>query len=249
LRTVRRTDDLAFIEKSPTDAGPVVGTGLAYGAANTCVFCHKSRKDVSYYVTNTTTLITSVHWGPHAGPQADLFSGQGVYHFAGKTYGNSQHITIAKKCVGCHMAPVAGNDNVPDHTMKPKLETCTTGGGCHSEYTGKTFDVLGGQTTVKKALFEMEALLDGKGWLTRAASSPYGQLTDDEKADGQFHLDEPRPGNSLAPAEQGALYNYLVIARGKDLGAHSPRYTKQVLYDSIEVVKGGPPASGLNRPQ
>jgi hypothetical protein len=249
LRVPGGAADTAFLEKSPTDAGPVTGTALAYGSANTCIFCHKSRKDVTYYVTNTTTLITSYRWGPHEGPQADLYSGQGAYQFAGKTYGNSEHITIAKKCVGCHMAPVATNDNVPDHTMKPTVATCTTGTGCHTQYTGKTFDVLGGQTTVKKAIFEMQAILNAKGWLTRSEVTPYPVLTDEELADGQFQRDIVKPGNSLTPAEQGALYNYLVIARGKDFGAHNPRYTKQVLYDSIELVKPGAPASGLTRPQ
>jgi hypothetical protein len=133
--------------------------------------------------------------------------------------------------------------------MKPSLKTCTTGTGCHTQYTGKTFDVLGGQTTVKKALFEMQAALNAKGWLTRSEVSPYPVLTDEELADGQFNLDLVKPGNSLTPPEQGAVYDYLVIARGKDFGAHNPRYTKQVLYDSIEVVKGGPPTSGLARPQ
>lgn len=249
LRVPGGPSDLAFIEKSPNDAGPIVGTGLAFGAANICVFCHKSRKDVSYYVTNTTTAITSYRWGPHYGPQSDLYSGQGAYQFAGKTYGNSEHITIAKKCVGCHMAPVEGNDNVPDHTMKPNVKTCSTGAGCHSQYTGKTFDVLGGQTTVKRALFEMQAALNAKGWLTRSETSPFAILTDEDLADGQFNRDLAKPGSSLTPAEQGALYDYLVIARGNDFGAHNPRYTKQILFDSIEVVKGGAPASGLTRPQ
>jgi hypothetical protein len=249
LRVPGGASDQAFLEKSPTDAGGVIGTGLAYGVANTCVFCHKSRKDVSFYVTNNTTTITSYRWGPHDGPQSDLYSGEGAYKFAGKTYGNSEHVTIAKKCVGCHMAPVEGNDNVPDHTMKPSLKTCTTGAGCHSQYTGKTFDVLGGQTTVKKALFELQAALNAKGWITRSEVAPYPVLADEELGDGQFNHDLAKPGNALTPAEQGALYNYLVIARGKDFGAHNPRYTKQVLYDTIEVVKGSPPTSGLNRPQ
>ena len=38
-------------------------------------------------------------------------------------------------------------------------------------------------STVKNALFEMEAALNTKGWLTRAEVSPYPVLTDEELAD------------------------------------------------------------------
>jgi hypothetical protein len=46
----------------------------------------------------------------------------------------------------------------------------------------------------------------------------------------------------------GILYNYLLIARGKDMGAHNPRYTKQLLFDAIEKLTGAAPTSGLTRP-
>jgi len=250
LRVPGGPSDQAFIETSPTDAGPVTGEGLAYGVANTCIFCHKSRKDVTYYVSTTSNnAITSYRWGPHEGPQTDLYTGKGAFEFVGKAYGNSEHVTLAKKCVSCHMPPAADNDNVPDHSMKPSLKTCTTGTGCHTQYTGTTFDVLGGQTTVRKALTEMQDALNTAGYITRSEVSPYVALTDEDLADGQFQLDLAKPGSSLTPAQAGALYDYFLIARGKDFGAHNPRYTKQVLYDSIEVIKGAPPTSGLSRPQ
>jgi hypothetical protein len=40
----------------------------------------------------------------------------------------------------------------------------------------------------------------------------------------------------------GALYNYLIIARGKDFGVHNPTYTKQLLWDSIKYLKGSNPS-------
>lgn len=248
LRVAGGQNDQVFIEKSPV--GQVaVGTALSFKSANGCVFCHKSRKDVTAYINPTTNAITSPYWGPHEGPQADIYSGVGAYHLDGKTYGNSEHVTIANKCVTCHMAPVATNGNVPDHTMKPTVKTCTATAGCHSQYTGANFDILGGQTSVKKALFELQGLLNDRGLLTRGEAAPYGAIEADDLADGQFHLDKARPGQSVDGPTAGILYNYLVIARGKDMGTHNPRYTKQLLFDAIEKLTGAPPTSGLVRPQ
>lgn len=239
LRVPGGQSDTAFIEKSP-DASAPTGTALAYKAANSCVFCHKSRKDVTAYINPNAASnnLSSIHWGPHEGPQTDIFSGKGAYHLPDKTYGTSEHVTIANACVGCHMAPVATNGNVPDHTMKPTVKSCTGTAGCHSQYTGTSFDILGGQSTVKAALFELQAELNTRGLITRAETGPFGGLEADELADGQFHLDHVRPTNGVDGEIAGIVYNYFLIARGKDMGAHNPRYAKQLLHDAIVFLKG-----------
>jgi hypothetical protein len=240
LRVPGGPTDTAYIEK--TEGAMVtepLGTAVSYGSGNLCVFCHKSRKDVSLYITDANVL-SNVRWGPHDGPQADVYSGKGGYHFPSRTYSTSTHSTIANACIGCHMSPVAANGNVPDHTMRPSVAFCKT---CHTTYTGTTFDIQGGQTTVRNALRELQALLNQAKMLTRANTAPFGELTEEELADGQFHLDRVRPGN--APGTHivankdtaGALYNYLIVARSKDLGAHNPTYVKQLLWDSILQVK------------
>jgi len=242
--------DVSTLEKTASGTDPV-GQSLAYKTGNVCVFCHKSRKDVSLYVTASNT-ISSYRWGPHDGPQSDVYSGKGGYHFAGKTYGTSAHTTVANACVSCHMPGLATNAGVPDHTMKPTVAYCKT---CHTTYSGTTFDIQGGRTLVKNALAELEAALDAKGLLTRAETAPYPALSEDELADGQFHLDLTRPGSNGAGGNQvldadtaGALYNYLIVARSKDLGVHNPTYEKQLLWDSIEKITGTSPTSLPSRP-
>ncbi len=251
IRVPGGATDTVVIEKSPT-AGTVTGDTVAYQAGNVCVFCHKSRKDVTAYIA-INNVIGSNRWGPHEGPQTDVFSGKGGYHFAGLTYGSSAHVQIANACVGCHMGPVAGNANVPDHTMKPNVAYCKT---CHTQYTGSDFDIQGGRTIVKNALRELQAALNARGLLTRAAAAPYGALADEDLADNQFNLDTTRPGSTDAGTNQsldaptaGALYNYLIISRSKDLGVHNPTYEKQLLWDSIKQLKGTNPTSLQSRPQ
>ncbi|MBS2018814.1 MAG: hypothetical protein JST00_38460 [Deltaproteobacteria bacterium] len=250
LRVKSGPTDLATFEKTASGTDPV-GQSVSYKTANTCVFCHKSRKDISAYITASNT-ISSYRWGPHDGPQTDVYSGKGGYHFTGKTYGTSAHAAIANACVSCHMQPVAGNSNVPDHTMKPTVAYCKT---CHTAYTGTNFDVQGGRTLVKNALAELEAALDAKGLLTRSESAPFAPLAEDQLGDGQFHLDLARPGSAPGGGNQtldaetaGALYNYLILARSKDLGVHNPTYAKQLLWDSIEKVTGAVPTTLPSRP-
>lgn len=246
LRVAGGASDVAYIEKTG-DAGVVSeGQSVSYGAGNLCVFCHKSRKDARFYIQATNNL--SVRWGPHNGPQSDLFSGRGGYGLnqAGETYGTATHTTIASACVTCHMQPVAENGNTPDHTMKPKVAYCKT---CHSTYTGTTFDVDNGRSDVRRGLEELEAALNAASLITRASVAPFSPLTTEELADGQFHLDSPRsPGAPVDAPTAGAVYNYLLIARSKDLGVHNPRYTKQLLWDSIRQIKGGTPTFISSRP-
>jgi hypothetical protein len=253
LRIPGGVNDSVILEKTAgTSPLEPAGQSLAYRSGNVCVFCHKSRKDVALYITASNAL-SSIHWGPHEGPQADVYSGKGGYHFAGAAYASSAHATVSNACVSCHMQPVAGNANVPDHTMKPKIAFCKT---CHTQYTGTTFDIQGGQSLVRNALEELQAALNTAGMLSRSETAPYAPLGADDLTDGQFHLDHVRPGSGPAGTNlnansptAGALYNYLIIARSKDLGVHNPTYAKQLLWDSIKQIKGSDPTSLPSRPQ
>lgn len=250
IRVPGGSTDTVLIEKTGDGGTTPTGQAVAYRAGNLCIFCHKSRKDVTFFITASNTL--STRWGPHNGPQADLYTGKGGYplNLPGEAYGTSTHVTVADGCVGCHMQPVAENGGVPDHTMKPKVAFCKT---CHATYTGTDFNIDAGRTDVRAGLSELEGLLNSAGLLTRAVTAPFAELDADALADNQFQLDTPKsPGTPVDAATAGALYNYLLVARGKDLGVHNPRYTKQLLWDSIRVIRakgaGGNPTFITARP-
>ena len=252
MRVAAGADDYAMIEKSPEGSTSTVGQPAGkWKAGNTCVFCHKSRKDVTFYITASNKL-SSAFWGPHEGPQTDVYSGLGGYQFAGAKYSTSVHTTVASGCPSCHMPPVATNKGVPDHSMHPTLTFCKT---CHTTYTGTTFDVQGGQSLVRSALKELQAALNAKNLLTRATSAPFPALTDAQLADGNFELDHVRPGSATGGGDQtvdaptaGAIYDYFLIARSKDFGVHNPTYAKQLLFDAIKTIKGTAPTSLPARP-
>jgi hypothetical protein len=240
LRVPAGPNDTVLLETTPSGT-VATGQPLAYGSANVCVFCHKSRKDVTLYIAATGNVL-STRWGPHDGPQADLYSGKGGYPFRGQTYGGSTHGSLANACVTCHMG--LDERGIPDHGLRPTVAFCRT---CHTAYTGIDFDVQGGQTLVRSALHELQAALNAQGYLTRSTAAPYAALTSTELADGQFALDTPRPATVDGPTA-GALYDYLLVARGKDLGVHNPTYAKQLLWDAIEQIESMPPTSLPARP-
>lgn len=244
LRVPAGPTDVAYLEKSSA-VGESDGTPTgAYGAGNACMWCHKSRKDVTNYAVDNTT-ITSAYWGPHGGPHADIFTGKGGYHFAGETYSNSTHQfadSLSDGCVSCHMPGIEDNQEVGHHSFAPQLSVCVQ---CHQ--TATNFDVISGQTKVKAILRDVRTALNSRGWLTR--SSPYDPLTQSQLDDDDFALDNPRPNaDTLSANDAGALYNYLIAARGSAYGVHNPVYTIQLLWDSYFHLEGSPPPSLGTRP-
>lgn len=261
LRVPSGPDDQSYLEKSP-DTTAVTGQPAGkYKSANTCIFCHKSRKDVTFFIVPDATgvgknNVSSVYWGPHEGPQADIFTGKGGWNFPGVTYGSGTHASVSNGCVGCHMQPVKTTSDLPDHTFIPQVAFCKT---CHGTAAATNFDIVGGQSAVKLLLKELQGLLNAKNLLTRSPAAPYAPLSGTMLTDNAFQLDLTRPeyspdgttivkNNAIDAKTAGALYNYLVIARGKDFGVHNPVYVKQLLWDSINWLKGSAPTTLPTRP-
>jgi hypothetical protein len=236
------------VEKSPT-ASVVTGSSAGnYGPGNTCIWCHRSRVDIASYVTPAGNKITSVRWGPHEGPQADLFTGIGAYQYAGRAYGQSTH-EQKLSCVDCHMVPVADNGGVPDHSFNPSLSSCQ---GCHAGTT--TFDINGFQSQIQSSLTQIETWFNTQGFLTRASAAPYTSLTSAQLGDGNWDQDSPVPGATLAGAlltqdQAGALYDYILVAKGGASGVHNPKYIAQILYDAYYALTGSALSAFPQRPQ
>ncbi|HYQ47235.1 MAG TPA: collagen-like protein [Polyangiaceae bacterium] len=239
LRTPVAADDEAVIERSSAvDVSDGTNAGK-YGLGNSCIWCHKSRMDVTNYI-DASNNISSAYWGPHEGPQTDIYSGKGGYQFAGLTYTNSVHQNFTgtgstgNGCVRCHMPPVTENMGIGDHSFYARTSTCTS---CHGPTDN--FDVNAGQSNTKIRLRALRTELNTRKLLTRDGSTP---LTSNQLADDDFALDRSMPSyvvlaNLSIPADvAGALYNYFLVARGSGLSVHNPKYTGQLLYDSLVAL-------------
>jgi len=143
------------------------------------------------------------------------------------------------------MPKVASNQNVGNHSFYPQLSTCQQA-GCH--VTATNFDVIGGQSAMKAGIQELRVALNNAGWLTRSAAAPYAALTATELADQHYAEDKVRPTNGLTADQAGAVYNYLLLARGAGGGVHNPVYVRELIFDSHKSVTGVAPASIPVRP-
>jgi hypothetical protein len=236
LRVPTGKSDQAVIERSSA-VGTSDGTPAGdFGVGNACVWCHKSRKDVTNYVLATNN-IGSAYWGPHEGPAADVYSGAGGYQYD-KSYGNSSHQNFSDGCVHCHMPSGDTNQGVGNHSFYAQLSVCNE---CHAN--PPNFDIVGGQSKVKVWLQRLRVSLNDLQLLSLDGTSALDAPT---LAKDDFAADQARIKTGVPGDVAGALYNYFVIARASALGVHNPRYVGQLLYDSIEATGGD--LSGIVRP-
>jgi hypothetical protein len=144
------------------------------------------------------------------------------------------------------MPPVDANQGVGNHSFYAQLSACQQK-GCH--VATKSFDVIGGQSAMRANLQELRVALNTAGFLTRGTAAPYLELSDNDLLDLDFSLDQVRPGATGVPADTaGALYNYLLLARGSAYGVHNPLYTRELIYDSYKAIAGTAPSSLPTRP-
>ena len=246
LRVATGPDDQTLIERGSA-VGVSDGTPAGkFNVGNVCISCHRSRKDVTNYISKTSpNNLSSTHWGPHEGPQADVYSGKGGYHYAGQTYGNSSHQAFKNGCVDCHMPPVDSNQGIGNHSFYAQLSSCQKA-GCH--VNTKSFDVIGGQSAMLTNLQDLRVALNTAGYLTRSVAAPYDPLTATDLKDLNLSLDQVRPNPAVSGDIDGAVYNYILLARGSANGVHNPLYTRELIYDSHKAVTGNAPPSLLTRP-
>ena len=57
-----------------------------------------------------------------------------------------------------------------------------------------------------------------------------------------------RNANNVPADKAGALYNYMLLARGGAKVVHNPRYCRQLFWDSMVALTGLPPTTLSARP-
>ncbi len=215
------------------DGGNFLLKGTNYldvqGNSNLCANCHQSRR-AEPNITNpgATFNITSTHYGPHHGAQANVLAGVGFAEIAGSiaypTAGSANHITAS--CTGCHMYE-------GDHGFNPSLLACNT---CHGA-TDTDFNYGGVADEMADLLEELRDLLIAKGVIEEGIEDLFE--LDEETGDiVQVQLSEgyhPVVGEHPMVLAQ-AFFNWVGLAEDRSLGAHNPKYYKALLKNSIDAV-------------
>ncbi len=185
--------------------------------SNLCANCHQTRRaEPNIAAPADTFAITSTHYGPHHGPQANLLEGVGFAEIAGSVAypAASLHLVVGATCVTCHMGTY--EDNEGGHTWAPALSVCNN---CHAG-EDVNFDHGGFQTDIQAKLNTLRDRLVELGVVEFV-------IEDDEY--------EPVVAtHSMLEAQ--AFYNWIGIVEDRSLGVHNPRYIDALLDNTIEAL-------------
>jgi len=202
------------------------------GSSNLCAKCHQSRPVDPYPAKGEGNTVfdesVSYRWGPHHGPQSNLFSGAGVSgaYEIGSGYENSYHTAnLDNACVTCHMADAYGAQ-AGGHTFNMSYDYhgstefnfagCLTS-GCHDDPDNLLVYVENKQAEIEVLMEELATLLTDQGLM---------------REDGYLNV----PG-TYTNAQTGAFYNYKFLEEDRSKGIHNFKYSKKLLENSIAAIQ------------
>jgi len=217
-----------FLEVSEKE----LGTGVL------CVNCHQSRTEANAAVAAATV---NNRFGPHHGPQGDLFLGNNMLELGGVKLLNTNHKGYTENgCVTCHMfgsstvadangniIPVGGHSfRVVTPDGKDNMAVCSQchGGTFQSFHDAKLFINGFGDWDEDKVV---EGLQDEvKGMI--AAIKAKMPLKAGQTA--------PVPETSWTPAQRSAYWNALTAEEDKSFGLHNPKYVVTALKGAMKSL-------------
>ncbi len=196
-----------------------------YGTSNVCANCHQGRTVTPYPVAGGDPVsITNKRYGPHYGPQSNMFIGKGGYEIDGPMpYSNSPHtLAVTNGCVTCHMDGNPVGLQAGGHQMNityngtSKLLTGCTVSGCHTDaavvksmFDENRAEIAALELELETALKDM-GLLDADGYVAVPATLTQDQL--------------------------GIILNLKLVHYDHSYGAHNYRYTKALLVNSLAAL-------------
>ncbi|MBJ6723110.1 CxxxxCH/CxxCH domain c-type cytochrome [Geomesophilobacter sediminis] len=196
------------------------------GESNICFDCHSGTKN-GKSVTALANFGNAAFPDPHFLAAGGTLHAQGGYQFAGRSYAgyssNSHRRvglgvnTTAGPCIACHKSSASG------HTFTASVnEACA---GCHKD--SLTTGLLSAEKgDFQNALQILRAQLDAKGFAYYSSASPRFAATN--WGSGQSGADR-----------MGAAFNYAFLRSEPGAYAHNSAYTKQLIFDSIDVLHNG----------
>ncbi|MHB1687965.1 MAG: T9SS type A sorting domain-containing protein [Ignavibacteriaceae bacterium] len=210
------------------------------GSGQVCMNCHHAR-------ANANTAVAAgwkSYFGPHEGPQTDMFFGENGYQFGDSSIaGLNTHVHLSDACVTCHMSTdtvdAKATNLLGGHTWKMSgtdsagvaTDNTTACQSCHGPITD--FDEI-------PAPYDYAGIANGgpipgvqtevKALLTKLASL----LPDSVIANPS----SPTVGKGLSQTQLGALYDYIFVSKDRSMGIHNAKYTFALLTRAIGTLTG-----------
>jgi mono/diheme cytochrome c family protein len=208
------------------------------GAGKLCMNCHKSRSFGDEEVGTEPGTISS-RFGPHHGPQAELFNGMNLIDYGKFTGVASPHAyALDNSCATCHMQNLnPGNpatNMAGGHTFSLSwdggtpdddsddidvIDGCVTCHGPMDSFDDMKRNDFNYDGVVESVQQEIEHLLEALAMKLPPVGEP--EVVIDSKA-------------VYSVAVKSGIWNYLTVEEDKSLGMHNPRYVAAALTASVE---------------
>lgn len=218
------SDDYALRVTEPVAAQWNSGETMDLGGnSNLCATCHQTRRaEPNISDPGETFEITSSHYGPHHGPQANVVLGEGFAEIPGdEEYadpGTTSHYELS--CVGCHMGEYGAGGG---HSWIPNLDACTS---CHAG--ADSYDIGGGQTEIAGMLDELRDKLLELGVIVGDEEHGYHPVNsrDNSTEEATFPMIQAQ-----------AFFNWIGLVEDRSLGAHNPEYVEALLKNTLAALE------------
>ena len=212
------------------------------GNGQLCMTCHQSRKDIRTTVTTTPPYYGFTdRYGPHHGPQADMYLGRNAYNFGNTTLdGLMTHGSVKDACVTCHMAE-RGSSNTPNH----EFSLIDTTGGVDKDIVSGCVPCHGPITSFDD--IQASSDLDGNGKVEGLQTEIEGMLANladllPKDASGNV---VSRMSDSLKvknkPNVVAGIYTYYFVEEDKSMGVHNAKYTIGIISEAMKALGSAVP--------
>lgn len=210
------------------------------GSSQLCMDCHMSRANATNYVETT---VGSTHFGPHHGPQTDMFLGVNGITYGQSIPSSAHRDSITNACVTCHMQGTATTDpaflvagghtfsmtGVKNGTNLDMVAACVQ---CHGPIASFDFQRqdYDGDGIVEGIQTEVKGLLSKLAYLLPPAGQPKADITID---------------STWTKQQLRAAYNYRFVQEDKSFGVHNLAYAVGLLKASIADLSGDANSDGI----
>ncbi len=164
IHTTYTKDDFSLKTVAAVPLYALTGATFDGGKGNLCANCHQSRTAFPAPAADGTINVSSTHWGPHHGPQAEMMLGVGGTSDVTGTP-SPHYAQVTDTCVACHM----GGD-AADHTYTPNVAYCQK---CHSGATD--FNMDGAVAALQAKIATLKTALTSAGMLDKTGAVVVGK--------------------------------------------------------------------------
>lgn len=215
------------------------------GAGAICLNCHQSRTEAGAGVAAATL---NSRFGPHHGPQGDLFIGNNMLELGGVKLLNTNHKGYTKDgCVTCHMfgsstiadangniIPVGGHSfRVVTPDGKNNMAVCSQcHGGTFSSFADAKLFINGfGDWDEDKTV---EGLQDEVKGMIKVIMEKVKTMVTNPVINAETGF--PTPATSWSPAVRSAYWNAITAWEDKSNGLHNPKYIVTALKGAMKSL-------------